>query len=68
MAVWVELYDSAEQLATLAKDRSVYIQQESQFILNQQQNSDRFIRLGFAGLSCEKIENGLACLFNHKIS
>jgi len=68
MAIWVELNDSAEKLAAKAKNRGVYIQAESQFVFNPQQNSDRFIRLGFAGMSCDKIENGLACLFNHKIN
>lgn len=67
MAVWVELNDSARKLSEQAKLKSIFIQCQGHFMLNQQDDSDRYIRLGFAGMDQQKIEKGLACLFDHKI-
>lgn len=67
MAVWVELNDSARELSERAKEKSIFIQCQGHFMLNQQDDSDRYIRLGFAGMDQQKIEKGLACLFDHKI-
>jgi len=35
-------------------------------MLNSAHDTDRFIRLGFAGMAPDKLEKGLACLFDHK--
>ena len=64
MAMWVEISQSAEQLAKKALDNGIFIQQETQFLVDKTQSQDRFIRLGFAGMHIENIELGLKCIFN----
>jgi len=66
MAVWVELNQSAKAFSMNAKSNGIFVQYQSHFMLNQTDDNDRFIRLGFAGMSSQKIEKGLACLFDHK--
>lgn len=66
MAVWVELYDSANELAKFAKTKDIFIQHQQHFMLNQADNKDRYIRLGFAGMKRQDIEIGLKRLFDHK--
>lgn len=63
MAMWVELTSSAQELAEYAASNGIFIQQESQFLVNKTQSRDRFIRLGFAGMSTSDIELGLQSLF-----
>ncbi|MDO6487972.1 aminotransferase class I/II-fold pyridoxal phosphate-dependent enzyme [Colwellia sp. 6_MG-2023] len=64
MAMWVEVNQSAQQLAKLALNNSIFLQQEGQFLVDKTQSQDRFIRLGFAGMNIENIELGLKCIFN----
>jgi len=66
MAVWVELNHSAKQFAQRAKLNDAFVQFEHHFMLNSAHDTDRFIRLGFAGMAPDKLEKGLACLFDHK--
>lgn len=66
MAMWVKVNQSAKALAKAAVNNDIYIQQEAQFLLDENQTSDRFIRLGFAGLTEENIEIGLQRLFDQK--
>ncbi|GLS91112.1 GntR family transcriptional regulator [Psychromonas marina] len=63
MAMWVELNESAELLAKTALSDAIFIQQEGQFLVDKTQSKDRFIRLGFAGLSTQDIASGLKCIF-----
>jgi GntR family transcriptional regulator/MocR family aminotransferase len=63
MAMWVEISQSAEKLAKKALDNGIFIQQETQFLVDKTQSQDRFIRLGFAGMNIENIELGLKCIF-----
>ena len=63
MAMWVELNQSAKLLAEKAASNSIFIQQEDQFLVDKMQSRDRFIRLGFAGMSIDNIELGLECIF-----
>jgi len=66
MAIWVELDHSAQQFASRAKSNDIFVQSQRHFTLEPQDDNDRFIRLGFAGMDQDKIEKGLACLFDHK--
>lgn len=63
MAMWVEITQSAKQLTATALKSEIYIQQESQFLAEPSQSSDKFIRLGFAGMPTSDIKSGLQCLF-----
>ncbi|PKF57924.1 PLP-dependent aminotransferase family protein [Alteromonadales bacterium alter-6D02] len=63
MAMWVEINQSAAQLAVKAKNQGIYLQHEGLFCLPPHQNQDRFIRLGYAGMDEEKLKAGLALLF-----
>jgi len=63
MAMWIELHQSATALANSAAQHHIFIQQEAQFLVNKTQSKDRFIRLGFAGMSTDNIELGLKLLF-----
>ena len=63
MAIWVELNQSAKLLAEKAAKNSIFIQQEGQFLVDKAQSKDRFIRLGFAGMSIDNIELGLKHIF-----
>lgn len=66
MAMWVEINESATALAQWALTNDIYIQQEQQFLVDKTQSSDRFIRLGFAGMPTPDIELGLQRLFDQK--
>lgn len=63
MAMWVEITQSAKQLTEQALKNDIYIQQESQFLVNKSQSNDKFIRLGFAGMPTSDIKLGLQYLF-----
>ena len=63
MAMWVELNQSAKLLAEIAVNNDTFIQQEAQFFVDKTQSKDRFIRIGFAGMSTSDMEAGLQCVF-----
>jgi len=63
MAMWVELHQSAKALAENAAQHHIFVQQETQFLVDKAQSKDRFIRLGFAGMNEEDMRLGLRCLF-----
>jgi len=62
MALWVELAGSAEKISLLAREKGIFLLAENSFHLNPNNNKDRYIRLGFAGQSDEKIKQGLLLL------
>jgi len=62
MALWVNVGNRAEEIAELAKSNGIFLLAESAFHLNHQNNENKFIRLGFAGQSEEKIKQGLLLL------
>ena len=66
MAIWIQIDHSAKQLKDWAEKQDIYLQAEHQFSVTAQLNDDRFIRLGFAGMDCNLIENGLERLFDHE--
>jgi GntR family transcriptional regulator/MocR family aminotransferase len=63
MAMWIKTQTDAAQLATDALSKGIYIQSENEFHLDRSQSDNRFIRLGFAGMSEEKLTDGLKLLF-----
>lgn len=66
MAFWVEVSHSAKQLTDWAINNDIYIQYEAQFLVEKNNSTDRFIRLGFAGMATNKSEKGLQRLFEQK--
>jgi GntR family transcriptional regulator/MocR family aminotransferase len=71
MALWVKLVDgsdavelfiSAEEVAKKCQQRGIYIQHERQLQLNENSTQDRFIRLGFAGMSESHFAKGIELL------
>ena len=62
MALWVDVGKNAENISTLAKEKGLYLLAENAFHLDNKNNQDKYIRLGFAGQSEEKIHQGLLLL------
>jgi len=62
MALWINVGNNAQEIACLAKSQGIFILAENAFHLNAQNNKNKFIRLGFAGQSEEKIKQGLLLL------
>jgi len=62
MALWVNIGKNAQEIADLAKSQGIFLLAESAFHLNQKNNENKFIRLGFAGQSEAKIKQGLMLL------
>ena len=62
MALWVDVGKNAENISTLAKEKGLYLLAENAFHLDNKNNQDKYIRLGFAGQSEEKIQQGLLLL------
>lgn len=62
MALWVNVGKNALQISQEASKQGIYLLAENSFHLDNKNNKDQFIRLGFAGLNEEKIHKGLAKL------
>jgi len=62
MALWIDVGNNAEEIAFLAKEHGIFLLAESSFHLHATNNENKFIRLGFAGQSEEKIRQGLLLL------
>jgi GntR family transcriptional regulator/MocR family aminotransferase len=62
MALWLELAGNAEKVSLLAREQGVFLLAENSFHLDNDNNKDKYIRLGFAGQSEAKIEQGLLLL------
>ena len=65
MAIWIDVKKNAKELEQFGLANDVYLVSESHFRLEQEHNENRFIRLGFAGMTPEKITHGLAILFRY---
>ncbi|MBV1908147.1 MAG: PLP-dependent aminotransferase family protein [Kangiellaceae bacterium] len=64
MAIWLDVGRSAKALEEFATTQGIFLQTEHQFHLEQENNQDRFIRLGFAGMSSEMLTEGLRIIFD----
>lgn len=62
MALWINIGKNAQQLADLAKSKGIFLLAESAFHLDQNNNDNKFIRLGFAGQNEDYITQGLLSL------
>jgi len=62
MALWINVGNNAEEIACLAKKQGIFLLAENAFHLNPKKNENKFIRLGFAGQSENKIRKGLLLL------
>jgi GntR family transcriptional regulator/MocR family aminotransferase len=62
MALWINIGKNAEKISELAKKEGIYLLAENSFHLTPLNNEDKYIRLGFAGQSEEKIKQGLLLL------
>jgi len=62
MALWVNVGNNAQHIAHLAREKGIFLLAENAFHLEENQDKDQFIRLGFAGQNEEKIVQGLALL------
>ena len=65
MALWVDIGHKAKELSELCHQNSIYLQPEAHFHLFDEQDQNRFIRLGFAGMEAEKSHQGLQQIFHH---
>ena len=62
MALWIDVGNRAQEIAELAREQGIFILAENAFHLHEKNNKNKFIRLGFAGQSEEKIKQGLKLL------
>ena len=60
MALWVNVGGNAQKIAELAKQQGIYLLAEHAFHLDQNNNQDKYIRLGFAGQSIEQFNIGFS--------
>lgn len=64
MALWLDIKENASELEEYCLQQDIYIQTEGRFHLERKNDQNRFIRLGFAGISSEKLANGLTTIFD----
>lgn len=62
MALWVDVGKRAKEIAELARSKGIFLLAENAFHLHQDNDENKFIRLGFAGQNEEKITQGLMLL------
>jgi GntR family transcriptional regulator/MocR family aminotransferase len=62
MTLWVNVGSNAGEIATAAQDNNIFLLAENAFHLTQKNDENKFIRLGFAGQSEDKIKQGLLLL------
>ena len=65
MALWLKIKNhqlSASRLAREAQQRDIYIQHEGQYHVQKNDNQDRYIRIGFAGMDEQAFARGITLL------
>ena len=62
MALWLDIKQGARSLQDYCRKRDIYLVAEQQFHLTPEHNQDRFIRLGYAGMTEERLSLGLASI------
>ncbi len=63
MALWIKTAQDAALLAEKAWQNSVFIQTENEFHLQRQDSQNRYIRLGFAAMDEDRMNEGMARIF-----
>jgi GntR family transcriptional regulator/MocR family aminotransferase len=59
MALWVNIGDKAQKIAERARQQGIFILAEHAFHLDQNNDQDKYIRLGFAGQNEQQLKQGL---------
>ncbi len=59
MTLWINVGDNAEEIATTARANNIFLLAENAFHLEEKHDENKFIRLGFAGQSEDKMKLGL---------
>ncbi|WP_065187963.1 MocR-like pyridoxine biosynthesis transcription factor PdxR [Shewanella woodyi] len=67
MAIWLDVKKNAKELERFALAHDIYLVSESGFHLDKGNDENRYIRLGFAGMKPEKMNQGLEILFSYFI-
>ncbi len=62
MTLWVNVGKNAEEIAKAARENNIFLLAENAFHLEQKNDKNTFIRLGFAGQNEDKIKQGLLLL------
>ncbi len=62
MALWVDVGNKAREIAELAREQGVFLLAENSFHLHEENDENKYIRLGFAGQNEAKIKQGLLLL------
>lgn len=62
MALWVNIGKNAKKIEQQVKQNGIFLLAEHAFHLNKSNDQDKYIRLGFAGQSEEKMREGLLLL------
>lgn len=63
MAIWLNIKQHAGELEKYCLQKDIYLQTERQFHLEKENNQNKFVRLGFAGMDSEKMKKGLEDIF-----
>lgn len=64
MALWLDVKQQAKAVELHCKNHDVYLLAEHHFHLDQENNQDRYIRLGFAGLDSQALTQALRLMFS----
>ncbi|MFT2110407.1 PLP-dependent aminotransferase family protein [Marinomonas sp. 2405UD68-3] len=64
MSLWLDIKSHALELEKACLENDVYIAAEHNFHLDPAKNENRYVRLGYAGLSTEKLTQGLGIVFS----
>ncbi|WDD99365.1 PLP-dependent aminotransferase family protein [Thalassomonas actiniarum] len=65
MALWLDIGQGAGEIEAYAKARDVFLLGESHFHLLPENDENRYIRLGFAAMDEEKLNQGLKRVFGY---
>ncbi|NMH66632.1 PLP-dependent aminotransferase family protein [Shewanella salipaludis] len=64
MAIWLDVKRDASELEQYSQSQDVYLLAEAHFHLKPENNRNRHVRLGFAGMKPAQITEGLARVFS----
>ncbi len=63
MSLWLDIHHHAAELESACSEHDIYIAAEYNFHLDKCNDRNRYIRLGYAGISTEELTAGLTILF-----
>jgi GntR family transcriptional regulator/MocR family aminotransferase len=64
MALWLDIGGQASEIEAYGARHDIFLLSEKHFHLDKKNNSNRYIRIGFAGLDSKKLTQGLTLLFS----